>query len=125
MEPKQASGGKTILLVEDEDPLRLAISKMLQKRGMTVIEAADGSAALDAIRTAQTIDVLLLDITIPGPSSREVFGEARRVRPKMKVIVISAYSREVAAESLEAPVEHFIRKPYRVDEVLALIQETA
>lgn len=122
MEPSQASGVATILLVEDEDSLRQAVSKMLRKTGITVIEAADGSAALDAIRSAQTIDVLILDITIPGASSREVFSEARRLRPKMKVIVISAYSRDFAAGFLEAPVEQFIRKPYRVNEILELIQ---
>jgi DNA-binding NtrC family response regulator len=123
-EPAQAEGAATILLVEDEDPLRQAVSKMLRKRGMTVIEAANGSAAMDAIRAAQRIDVLILDITIPGASSRDVFAEARRLRPETRMIVVSAYAKDVAAASLEVPVEHFMRKPYCVGELMELIRQT-
>jgi PAS domain S-box-containing protein len=123
-EPAQPHGAATILLVEDEDPLRQAVSKMLRKTGMTVIEAANGSAAMDAIRATERIDVLILDITIPGASSRDVFAEAKRLRPKMRMIVLSAYPKNVAAESLQAPVEHFIRKPYRMSELVELIRHT-
>jgi CheY-like chemotaxis protein len=97
---------------------------MLRKTGMTVIEAANGSAAMDAIRANQRIDVLLLDITIPGASSGDVFAEARRLRPETRMIVLSAYPRDVAAASLHAPVEHFIRKPYQLSELVELIRQT-
>jgi PAS domain S-box-containing protein len=123
-EPAQPHSASTILLVEDEDPLRQAVSKMLRKMGMTVIEAANGTAAIAAIRAAQRIDVLILDITIPGASSRDVFAEAKRLRPETKMIVLSAYSKDVAAASLQAPVEHFIRKPYRVSELVESIRQT-
>jgi CheY-like chemotaxis protein len=123
-EPAQPYGAATILLVEDEDPLRQAVSKMLRKMGMTVIEAANGSAAMDAIRTARKIDVLILDITIPGVSSRDVFAEAKRLRPATRMIVLSAYPKDVASAYLQATVEHFIRKPYRVNELVELIRQT-
>jgi DNA-binding NtrC family response regulator len=80
--------------------------------------------ALDAIRAAQEIDVLILDITIPGATSRDVFAETKRLRPKTKTIVISAYPKDVAVDSLQAPVERFIRKPYRMGELLEMIRET-
>jgi DNA-binding NtrC family response regulator len=114
----------TVLLVEDEDPLRQAVSKMLRKTGMTVIEAANGSAAIDAIRAEQEIDVLILDITIPGASSRDVFAEAKLLRPETRMIVLSAYPKDVAVASLQAPVEHFLRKPYPVSELVELIRQT-
>jgi hypothetical protein len=61
----------TILVVEDEDVLRLAASKMLRRIGLSVIEASDGSAALDLIRAhKERINAVLLDITLPGASSR-------------------------------------------------------
>jgi CheY-like chemotaxis protein len=114
----------TILLVEDEDLLRLAASRMLRKKGFSVIEASDGSAALDLIRTHQDhIDVVLLDITLSGASSREVFNETKRLRPDVRVIVTSAYNEEAAVASLAARVEHFIRKPYSLDDVLNTIRE--
>jgi len=118
------SGEVTILVVEDEGPLRLAASKMLRKRGLSVIEASDGSAALDLIRAHKDhIDVLLLDITLPGASSREVFEEAKRLRPDMAVIVTSAYSKEMAAASLAGRVERFIRKPFMLGDLIDVIRE--
>jgi PAS domain S-box-containing protein len=123
-EPAQRPGAMTILLVEDEDALRQAVSKMLRKMGMTIIEAANGSAAIDAIRAEQRIDALILDITIPGASSRDVFAEAKRLWPETRMIVLSAYPKDVAAASLQAPIEHFIRKPYRVSELVELLRQT-
>jgi PAS domain S-box-containing protein len=112
----------TILLVEDEDPLRQAGSKMLRKQGFTVIEARDGSAALGVIRAQENfIDVLLLDVTLPGVPGREVLEEARRLRPEMSVVITSAYTEEMAASSLQTTIERFLRKPYRNDDLVDLI----
>ena len=113
----------TVLVVEDEDLLRQAVSTMLGKHGFSVIEARDGSAALDAIRgTNNPIHVLVLDITLPGASGREVLQEARRLRPEMRIVVASAYPEEMATTSLQSAFERFIRKPYRVGDVVQLIR---
>jgi two-component system, cell cycle sensor histidine kinase and response regulator CckA len=116
--------GTTILVVEDEASLLLPLSRTLRREGFTVLEASDGSAAVDLIRTHKDhVDVLLLDIGLPGVPSRKVFEETRLLRPDATVIVTSAYSKEKAAASLAAPVEHFIRKPYRLTDLLNLIQD--
>jgi len=119
-------GPATILVVEDEALLRQAVSKMLRKQGLAVIEAGDGSAALEVIR-AETpkdhLDVLLLDITLPGASSRQVYDAAKRLRPGMAVIVTSAKSQELAAASLSAEITCFLRKPFGLAELLDKIQE--
>ena len=123
--PAQVSHEAKVLVVEDEDSLRQAVSKMLRKRGVSVIEASEGWAALDAIRGQNNpIDVLLLDITLPGASGREVLQEARRLRPEMRVVVTSAYTEEMAAATLQGAIEHFIRKPYRLDDLMRLIEST-
>jgi DNA-binding NtrC family response regulator len=115
----------TILVVEDEDPLRRSVSKMFQKVGFTVLEASNGDDALKAIRTPQTrIDILLLDVTLPGAPSRQVFEQASRLRPEMKVIVTSAYSKETSAASLTGKVEHFVRKPYQLGDLMDLVQQS-
>src|SRR5262249_1694032 len=89
------SATPTVLLVEDEDSLRSAVSKMLGKAGFSVIEAADGTTALFIVRSGhRPVDFLVLDITIPGASSTEVFREATRLRPSAPVIVTSAYSQD-------------------------------
>jgi PAS domain S-box-containing protein len=113
----------TILLVEDEHTLREAASKMLNRQGFSVIEASDGSAALEMIRAQKTpIDVLLLDVTLPGTPAREILEEARRLRPGMRVVVTTAYSEEMAVASLQTTFDHFVRKPYRIKDLVELIQ---
>jgi two-component system cell cycle sensor histidine kinase/response regulator CckA len=119
-----ASREATILVVDDEALLRQAVSKMLRKKGLSVIEASDGFGALDVIRARKDhIDVLLLDVTLPGASSREVYEEAKRLRPGMPVIVTSAKAEEMAAASLATSVERFLRKPFRLGELLETIWE--
>jgi CheY-like chemotaxis protein len=123
-ESTHANHAATALVVEDEDFLRCAAAKMLRQSGLSVLEAADGTAAIMAIRGDSAIDVLLLDVTLPGASSREVLAEAKRLRPTMQVIVASAYGEEFAASSLQADVERFIRKPYSLRDLLRLIRQT-
>jgi DNA-binding response OmpR family regulator len=102
-----------ILIVEDEDLLRDAVSRMLRKKGFTVIEANDGSAAINLLRARKhNIRVILLDLTLPGASSREVFAQAKRLIPNAKVILTSAYSEETATDWLGERADYFIRKPF-------------
>jgi two-component system cell cycle sensor histidine kinase/response regulator CckA len=118
------NGTGTVLLVEDEAPLRQAVSTMLRRKGFAVIEAGDGSAAVDHLHTDKdTINLILLDMTIPGVSSREVIAEARRVRPDIKVILTSAYSREMALHSINEQVKGFIRKPFRLAELVQVLRD--
>jgi DNA-binding NtrC family response regulator len=116
----------TVLLVDDEDMLRNAVSKMLRKHGFTVIEAENGSTALDLVRSYRdVIELILLDLTIPGASSGEVVAEAQRIRPGARVILMSAYSREMAPPSLNVPeVEGFIRKPFQTRDLVQLLRNT-
>jgi len=112
-----------ILIVEDEHPLRQSVSKLLRKRGFSVFEAGDGSAAIEMLRArAGSLDVMLLDITLPGASSRTVLEEARRAIPGIKVIATSAYNEETALASLHGPPDFFIRKPYRLRDLAELVR---
>ena len=114
-----------ILVVEDEDTLRTSVSKILRKRGFSVIEAADGNLALELIRAkVGEFSVVLLDLNLPGKSSHEVLEELRRARPGVKVILTSAYARD----SLNAEMEglgdgSFIRKPYHLSELVGAVRE--
>jgi CheY-like chemotaxis protein len=116
--------GASILIVEDEDALRQAASKMLRRTGFSITEARKGSDALDAIRKeGSSIDVLLLDITLPGAPSWQVFQEAMRLRGEVKVIVTSAYGEEAAETALRAPVPYFLRKPYKIGDLTELVRQ--
>jgi len=128
---KQASGREhsfpsgTVLVVEDEEMLRRAVSQMLRKSGFGVIEASDGSSALELVRAHKDeINVMLLDVTLPGASSREVLEEARHLRPNLKVILTSAYSRETIHVSFAGlRIERYLRKPFQLADLISLIQQ--
>jgi len=113
----------TILIVEDEDTLRLAVSRMLRKKGASVIEARDGSAAVELFRANEPdIALVLLDVTMPGMSGPEVFTELRRMRPDIKIIITTAYSQETSAPTVGGQQSWaFIRKPYQLNDLWNLI----
>jgi nitrogen-specific signal transduction histidine kinase/ActR/RegA family two-component response regulator len=116
----------TVLVVEDEQMLRQAVAKMLRRNGFEVLEAADGSTAIDLVRANKgTVDLILLDLTIPGASPREIVLEATRARPEIKVLLTSAYSQEMVASTMSAPqVCGFIRKPFQFADLLKRIQSS-
>lgn len=118
--------GATLLIVEDEDMLRRATGKMLRKTGFEVWEAADGHSAIQLLRAnGRQIDLILLDMTIPGASSHEVIAEASKVRPDVRVILTSAYSREMIASAMTAPqIRDFIRKPFQLPALVKTLRNT-
>ncbi len=114
----------TVLLVEDEEPLRIAVSKMLRLRGFKVIESGDGAAALDLFRQSlPAVDVVVLDLNLPGMSGREVLAELQRIRPGVKIILTSAYGRDWVQASVGGQLARpYIRKPYQLTELTALLR---
>jgi PAS domain S-box-containing protein len=116
----------TVLMIEDEEMLRQGVSRILRAKGVHVLEAGDGRDAVELFRShADQIDVALLDVTLTGLSGREVLSRLREIRPPVKVIITSAYGRDQALTMVNAePSQPYIRKPYRVNELLDLIRET-
>jgi two-component system, cell cycle sensor histidine kinase and response regulator CckA len=103
VESEGASQEFTVLVVEDEDLLRQAVVKMLRRAGFEVLEAANGTVATDILRVNRgQIDLILLDMTIPGASSHEVAAVAAQVRPDLKLVLTSAYGEEIARTSTSA-----------------------
>jgi PAS domain S-box-containing protein len=116
-----------VLIVEDESVLRQAVAKMLRMRGFEVLEASDGSSAIALLRAAVgKIDLILLDMTIPGASSTEIVAEAARTRPNIRVVLTSAYSQEMLTAPLgAAQVRGFIRKPFQVGDLVRTLRHAA
>jgi PAS domain S-box-containing protein len=116
----------TVLVVDDEETLRQGVARMLRKGGFEVFEAGTGSAAIDLLRASGScIDVILLDMTFPGPSIYEVVAEYAQVRPDSKVILTSAYSEEAAKAILSMPqVCGFIRKPFSLAALVKTLRDT-
>jgi CheY-like chemotaxis protein len=118
------SGGGSVLVIEDEEGLRVAVSKMLRMNGLTVFEAANGKDGAELFgASAPAIDAVLLDLTLPEMSGAEVLRALRQIRPNVKVIITSAYSQGyvLTATAGQQPCQ-YIRKPYRFDELLGLLR---
>ena len=115
----------TVLVVEDDPLLRMAVCKGLRKRGFSVFEANDGRMAIDVIREQRDkIDVILLDVTLPGASSPEVSDQVRQIAPEAKIILTSAYSKEHVFSTFTGSGEkQFIRKPFRLDDLVQLVDK--
>ncbi len=118
-------GSETILIVEDEELVTRVLRRALESLGYTVNDAIDGNAAVDFIKTCESrIDLLLLDIGIPGRSAREVMSVLMETHPGAKVILCSGS--ELSAETkalLQAGAKAFLRKPYRLDNVASVVRE--
>ena len=122
-----AKAGGTILFIEDEDSLRTVVAKILRKKGFEVVEAVDGAAAIEILTSdARNITLALLDVTLPGISGGELLDELYRVRPGLKVVLTTAYSKETAMRGFgNRELWGFIRKPYRTDDLATLLRQVA
>jgi len=123
-EPPAPSRVASVMVVEDEGPLRQAVTKMLRRTGFEVLEAADGTSALALVRANRgRIDLILLDVTIPGASSAEVVAEAAQAQPAPKVILTSAYSQETLPPPMNScEVSSFIRKPFQLGDLVQTLR---
>jgi CheY-like chemotaxis protein len=119
------SGSGTILIIEDEEMLRLSVSKMLRNLGFVVIEAEDGNKGLELfLADRPRIDVVLLDMTLPGRTGRAVLEELQRIEPEVKVIITSAYGHGHVENSLNGlRPSAYLQKPYRVAELVKLLRK--
>jgi len=113
----------SILLVDDEEALRTALSSELIDEGYKVDTAADGDEAIDILRS-KSYDVILLDIKMPRVSGFDVLKFVQQKYPKTKVIMLTAYADvKNAIESVKLGACDFISKPYDLDDVLTSISK--
>jgi len=88
-----ADQGEAILVVEDDSDLRAYLADVLRSLDYQVIAAPHAEAALDLLQSDRTIDLLLTDIVMPGRNGRDLGKEAERIRPGLRVLYMTGYSR--------------------------------
>jgi two-component system cell cycle sensor histidine kinase/response regulator CckA len=106
--------GATILVIDDEEEVREVVEEVLQSRGVHVLSAADGSAAVELFRRhGPRIDVVLLDMNMPGMSGEAVFQELVNIRPDVKILLSTGYSeQEAESRFTRSRLAGFVHKPY-------------
>ncbi len=121
------AGGRdeTVLVIDDEDSVRMLISEVLQEADYTVIEAADGPSGLAILQSDARIDLLITDVGLPGGmNGRQVADAARAIRPDLKVVFITGYAENAAVGNghLE-PGMAVLTKPFTIAAFGAKLEE--
>ena len=102
-----------VMVVEDEEPIRLAVRRMLEADGYDVIEAEDGAKAVALLNDNQTIDVLVADLEMPELTGEEMVRQLREKRPDLKVLYVTGYLDRLFSERpLLGEGEAFVEKPF-------------
>ena len=118
-------GSGTILVVDDEEMIRTAVSRILTFCGYTVLTARDGSEGLDIYRRQmQDISGIVLDMSMPHMSGRDTFIELKKLNPDVKVLMASGFREDPRVrECMDMGLKLFMQKPFTMNECAAKVDE--
>ena len=120
------TGQGTILLVEDEDGLRSLNARGLRSRGYSVIEAANGVEAIEALAEKDgAVDLIVSDVVMPEMDGPTMLKEMRARNPNVKIIFVSGYAEDAFEKSLPENQQFaFLPKPFTLAQLVAAVKET-
>ncbi len=116
------TGTETLMVVDDEDLVRRSTSRLFTELGYRVLEAENGLRCLDLFEQHRSgIDLVILDLSMPGVSGREVLRQLKAQQPRLKVVVFTGY----AADPMEfAGLAQVIEKPFSLRQLAAVVRRT-
>jgi CheY-like chemotaxis protein len=121
----RGTGDETILLLEDNAPLRAVLARTLRARGYRVLEAGTGDEALEVLEDPrQTVHLLLTDIVLPGMSGAEVARRVRDRSPRLKIMFMSGYADPSEHADVPLGTARFLQKPFEPETLAARVRET-
>ncbi|MBI1810743.1 MAG: response regulator [Nitrospirae bacterium] len=113
---------KKVLIVDDDVELRANLSEILKGAGYYIAEAPSGKEAIEEI-ASKDFDIVLLDLMMPKMSGLDVLKEIKKIKPKIKVIMITAFATvENAVDAIKKGASDYISKPFRIDGLLTTIR---
>ena len=114
---------RSILIADDEEPIRHVLTVLLDEQGYFVRAVKDGEEALREL-AARDYDALVTDVRMPGMDGLSLVREVQKEAPETTVIVMSAYgSHDLALEAMKAGAYDYLGKPFRPDEVLLVLRK--
>ncbi len=112
-----------ILVVDDEPVARQSLTDILKLEGYTVASAPNGQAAVEYVRT-QNVDLMIVDLKMPGMDGLEVVQVVNQVSPETEVILLTAYgSTETAIQALRLRIHDYLLKPASPAQILATVKK--
>ena len=114
---------KKILVVDDEESVRIILKKMLEEGGYIAETANNGGEALEAMKGTH-FDMLISDINMPVMNGVELLNKAKESFPMMPVIFITAYGNDkIIIEAMKVGLADYIEKPFKMDHILKIVKE--
>lgn len=114
-----------ILVVDDDTSLRTALFRALDRKGFQVITAGSMKEALQLGQSERSLDLVLADLRLPDGDGVELIDELRVSNPSCQFIVLTGFGTiEAAVRATKSGVDHFITKPFELDEILLLVEKT-
>jgi len=111
-----------ILIVDDDKELRANLSEILKEAGYQTFEAVSGKEAIEKA-ASEDFDIALLDLMMPGMSGIEALNEIKKINPKIRVIMITAFATvENAVDAIKKGASDYIAKPFKIAELLATVR---
>ncbi|MCD6294913.1 MAG: sigma-54-dependent Fis family transcriptional regulator, partial [Deltaproteobacteria bacterium] len=113
----------TILIIDDDDPLRVSFQKLLKEEGYFVDSAPSGEVGLNLMKS-KIPDLVILDMRLPGMNGLETFRRIHAIEPKLPVIIMTAFgTTETAIEATKMGAFDYILKPFDIPEMLGIIRQ--
>lgn len=114
-----------VLVIDDEAPVREAVTDILEMEGINVVTAANGDAGIAVYRAQpDAIDLVLLDLSMPGKSGYETFEALQAIDPNVRILLSSGYSEADATRGFSSPpLVGFVQKPYRLDSFVQVVKK--
>jgi two-component system, cell cycle sensor histidine kinase and response regulator CckA len=123
--PTDLSGSAVVLLVEDEDAVRMGGVRALTSRGYEVHEAASGVEALEVFNSLDgAVDIVVSDVVMPEMDGPTLLGELRKLQPDIKFIFVSGYAEDAFARNLPADAKFgFLPKPFSLKQLATAVKD--
>jgi DNA-binding NtrC family response regulator len=115
-----------VMLVDDEAPFVETTTKRLEKRNLNVLQAFNGQEALEKLRKNNNVDVVILDVKMPGMDGIETLQHIKRDSPLSEVIMLTGHATvESAIEGMKLGAFDYLMKPCEIDQLVEKIEEAA
>lgn len=124
VELPRARDDEVILVVEDEERVRLMSVDSLKELGYTIVQAPNGERALELLADHPRIDMLFTDVVMPGINGRILADRARETRPDLRVLYTTGYTRNaIVHNGVLDPGVFFLAKPFTLDQLAAKVRQ--
>lgn len=113
-----------VLLVDDEAPFVETMKKRLTKRNLSILSAFSGPEALEVLERENHIDVVLLDVKMPGMDGMETLRQIKNAHPAVEVIMLTGHATmETAIEGMKLGAFDYLMKPCSIEDVVMKVRE--